>query len=57
MPQRTRVGDVPSSQVPHLFHHFYRTGNARPLAPVLEHNRIDLVSCAELLHRLTRPIT
>ncbi len=54
--QRTRVGDVPSSQVPDLFHHFYRTGNARPLAPVLEHNRIDLVSCAELLEKVTRAV-
>lgn len=47
-----RVGDVPSSDVPDLFHHFMRTGNAAPLRPVLEHNRIDLVSSLELLVRL-----
>ena len=51
--RRTRIGDVPSGDVPELFHHFCRTGNARPLRPVLEHNRIDLVSCAELYLRLT----
>lgn len=49
---RPRIGDVPSCDVPDLFHHFMRTGNAAPLRPVLEHNRIDLVSCAELLVRL-----
>jgi uncharacterized protein YprB with RNaseH-like and TPR domain len=52
---RTRVGDVPSCDVPDLFHHFIRTGNAAPLRPVLEHNRFDLISSAELLLRLTCP--
>jgi uncharacterized protein YprB with RNaseH-like and TPR domain len=51
---RVRVGDVPSSDVPDLFHHFIRTRNAAPLRPVLEHNRIDLVSSTELLVRLSR---
>jgi uncharacterized protein YprB with RNaseH-like and TPR domain len=50
---RVRVGDVPSCDVPDLFHHFIRTRNAAPLRPVLEHNRIDLVSSAELLVRLS----
>ena len=49
----TRVGDVPSGDVPDLFHHFVRTGNAAPLRPVLEHNQIDLVSSAQLLLHLT----
>jgi uncharacterized protein YprB with RNaseH-like and TPR domain len=52
---RTRVGDVPSCDVPDLFHHFIRTGNAAPLRSVLEHNQIDLVSSTELLLRLARP--
>jgi hypothetical protein len=52
--RRERIGDVPSSDVPDLFHHFMRTGNAAPLRPVLEHNRIDLVSATELLLRLSR---
>ena len=51
---RTRVGDVPSCDVPDLFHHFVRTRNAAPLRPVLEHNQLDLVSCAELLLQLAR---
>ncbi|MBU0637386.1 MAG: ribonuclease H-like domain-containing protein [Planctomycetes bacterium] len=53
--ERERVGDVPGCDVPDLFHHFIRTGNAAPLAPVLEHNQIDLVSTAELLVRLAQP--
>ncbi|MFH1747592.1 MAG: ribonuclease H-like domain-containing protein [Planctomycetota bacterium] len=46
-----RVGDVPGSDIPDLFHHFMRTGNARPVRPVLEHNQLDLISCTELLLR------
>lgn len=50
--KRRRVGDVPSSDVPDLFHHFIRTRNAAPLKPVLEHNQLDLVSSTELLLQL-----
>jgi len=49
---RHRVGDVPSRDVPDLFHHFIRTGNAAPLRPVIEHNQSDLVSVTELLAHL-----
>jgi uncharacterized protein YprB with RNaseH-like and TPR domain len=49
---RTRVGDVAGRDVPDLFHHFMRTGNAAPLRPVLEHNRRDLLASAELLAAL-----
>jgi len=52
---RTRIGGVPSAEVPDLFHHFIRTGTAGPLSPVLEHNRLDLLSSVELLLRLTEP--
>lgn len=52
---RHRVGDVPGGDVPALIHHFYRTGNARPLMPVLEHNQLDLLSSTQLLLRLTSP--
>lgn len=54
--QRSRVGDIPSSDVPDLFQHFIRTGNAAPLRPVLEHNQVDLVSATELLLRLSQPV-
>ncbi len=42
----TRVGDVPGMEIPARYFRFLRTGDARPLEPVLEHNRIDLVSLA-----------
>ncbi len=47
-----RTGDVPGSDIPDLFHHFRRTGNAAPLRPVLRHNQLDLIACTELLLRL-----
>jgi len=51
---RTREGDVPSCDVPDLFHHFVRTGNAAPLKPVLEHNQRDLLGSTELLLHFVR---
>jgi hypothetical protein len=52
---RRRDGDVPSRDIPDLFHYFIRTGNAGPLRPVLAHNRLDLVTATELLLRLAVP--
>ena len=42
----TRVGDVPGMEIPARYFRFLRSGDARPLEPVLEHNRLDLVSLA-----------
>ena len=41
-----RIGDVPGFEIPARYFHFLRTGDPRPLEPVLEHNRLDLVSLA-----------
>jgi uncharacterized protein YprB with RNaseH-like and TPR domain len=41
-----RVGDVPGLEIPGRYFRFLRTGDARPLEPVLEHNRLDLISLA-----------
>ncbi len=46
-----RVGDVPGFEIPGRFFGFVRNGDARPLEPVLEHNRIDLVSLAAVTAR------
>ncbi len=43
-----RTGDVPGGEIPARFFHYVRTGDVRPLQPVLEHNRLDLVSLAAL---------
>ena len=47
-----RVGDVPGFEIPARYFQFIRSGDARPLAAVLEHNRLDLVSLAGLTARL-----
>lgn len=39
-----RVGDVPGFEIPARFFQFARDGRAEPLAAVLEHNRLDLLS-------------
>ena len=42
----TRVGDVPGMEIPSRYFRFLRSGDARPLEAVLEHNRLDLISLA-----------
>jgi tetratricopeptide (TPR) repeat protein len=42
----TRIGDVSGFEIPSRYFRFLRTGDPRPLEPVLEHNRLDLVSLA-----------
>jgi uncharacterized protein len=49
-----RVGDVPGGEIPRRFFNFLRTGDPRPLEPVLEHNRLDLVSLAAVTARAVR---
>jgi DNA polymerase III epsilon subunit-like protein len=46
-----RVGDVDGFEVPSRFFRFLRSGDPRPLEPVLEHNRLDLVSLAAVMAR------
>jgi uncharacterized protein len=46
-----RTGDVPGFEIPARFFHFLRTADASPLEPVLEHNRLDLVSLAAIMSR------
>jgi uncharacterized protein len=47
-----RSGDVPGADIPGRYFQFIRSGDARPLAAVLEHNRLDLLSLAGLTARL-----
>lgn len=47
-----RIGDVPGFEIPRRYFGFVRSGDARPLAAVLEHNRLDLLSLAGLTARL-----
>ena len=41
-----REGDVPGFEIPARYFQFVRTGDARPLEAVFEHNRLDLLSLA-----------
>jgi tetratricopeptide (TPR) repeat protein len=49
-----RTGDVPGAEIPSRYFHYVRTGDIRPLVPVLEHNRLDLVSLAALAGVIAR---
>ena len=51
-----RVGDVPGFEIPSRYFRFVRDGDAHPLAAVLEHNRIDLISLALVTARALRMI-
>jgi tetratricopeptide (TPR) repeat protein len=46
-----RVGDVPGFEIPQRYFDFVRSGDPAPLEPVLEHNRLDLLSTALLFGR------
>ena len=52
-----RVGDVPGYEIPSRFFKYVRTGDARPLEAVMEHNRLDLISLAAVLARAIVLIT
>jgi len=47
-----RHGDVPGFEIPGRYFQFVRSGDPRPLAAVLEHNRLDLLTLAALTARL-----
>ena len=47
-----REGDVSGFEIPARYFQFVRSGDARPLVEVFEHNRLDLVSLAGLTARL-----
>jgi uncharacterized protein len=46
-----RTADVPGFQIPGRYFAYLRSGDARPLQPVLEHNRLDLLALAALTAR------
>jgi hypothetical protein len=51
--RRPRPADLPGREVPAVYHHFVRTGDARDLARVLAHNRDDLLALRSLAALLT----
>ena len=51
-----REGDVPGFEIPSRYFHFVRSGDARGLAAVMEHNRLDLISLAMLTARASQAL-
>lgn len=49
---RTRTGDIPGAEIPDAYHRFVRTNNAAEMVRIIEHNRLDLLTLAELMARL-----
>lgn len=49
-----RSGDVPSAEVPELYHDYVRRGDAWRLVPVFHHNLLDVITMAEILSALCR---
>ena len=47
-----RKNDVPGYRVPHLYFQFLKNDNYHQLAPVFNHNRIDIISLVTLLIKL-----
>ena len=49
-----REWDVPGFEIPSRYFHYVRSGDARGLTAVMEHNRLDLLSLALLTARASR---
>ena len=52
--RRRRYGDVPSDEVPALYHDFVRNGDPYRLVPVFHHNLLDVITMSEILTALFR---
>ncbi len=53
--RRWRSGDVPSDEVPGLYHDFVRRGDPYRLVPVFHHNMLDVITMGEILRELCTP--
>ena len=49
---RHRTGDIPGHAIPQAYHDYVRTEDARQMVSTLEHNRLDLITLAELMIHL-----
>jgi uncharacterized protein YprB with RNaseH-like and TPR domain len=47
-----RNNDVPSALVPDFYDTYMKTGNIGPLIPIIEHNRQDMITLANIFSRL-----
>jgi len=49
---RTRTGDIPGREIPDLYHRYVKTKKQSMLSPVFHHNRLDLLTMAELVMKI-----
>ena len=54
---RRRVGDVPGSEIPELYHDFVKYGAAHRMIPVFHHNLLDVITMDEILRALVQEPT
>ncbi len=47
-----RIDDVPGSHIPGYYETYLKENNIGPLIPIIEHNRLDIVSLAQFLMRM-----
>jgi uncharacterized protein YprB with RNaseH-like and TPR domain len=47
--KRKRIGDIPGAEIPDAYHQFVRTGDAKDMANIFHHNRLDLVTMLQLV--------
>jgi uncharacterized protein YprB with RNaseH-like and TPR domain len=53
---RYRRGDIPSYMIGDIYHRFVRTGDARHIEQILQHNAVDLITLAQLALLLQRDL-
>jgi uncharacterized protein YprB with RNaseH-like and TPR domain len=51
---RWRSGDIAGEEIPQRYHDFVREQDARLIAPIFHHNRLDLITMVELLIALVQ---
>lgn len=47
--KRKRIGDIPGSEIPGVYHDFVRSRDATGIAGVFHHNRLDLLTMLQLV--------
>lgn len=52
---RHRAGDIPGDEIPGVYHHFVRTGDARDILSVFHHNALDILTLADIALALAEP--
>jgi len=45
---RVRRDDIPGCDIPNVYHAYVQSGDARPIRTILRHNRLDLLTLAEI---------